>query len=49
MKETVRAFVEGWEGGFVPFNRGSLPVVSGIALIMHIPVIQVDHYPQRIY
>ena len=32
LKETVRAFVEGWEGGFVPFNRGSLPVVSGIAL-----------------
>ena len=32
LKETVRAFVEGWEGGFVPFNRGSLPVVSGIAV-----------------
>ena len=32
MKETVRAFVEGCEGGFVPFNRGSLPVVSGIAV-----------------
>ena len=32
LKETVRAFVEGWEGGFVPFNRGSLPVVSGIAI-----------------
>ena len=32
LKETVRAFVEGCEGGFVPFNRGSLPVVSGIAL-----------------
>ena len=32
LKETARAFVEGWEGGFVPFNRGSLPVVSGIAL-----------------
>ena len=32
LKETVRAFVEGWEGGFVPFNRGSLPVVGGIAL-----------------
>ena len=32
LKETVRAFVEGWEGGFVPFTRGSLPVVSGIAL-----------------
>ena len=32
LKETVRAFVEGCEGGFVPFNRGSLPVVSGIAV-----------------
>ena len=32
LKEAVRAFVEGCEGGFVPFNRGSLPVVSGIAV-----------------
>ena len=32
LKETVRSFVEGCEGGFVPFNRGSLPVVSGIAV-----------------
>ena len=32
LKETVRAFVEGCEGGLVPFNRGSLPVVSGIAV-----------------
>lgn len=32
LKETVRAFVEGCEGRFVPFNRGSLPVVSGIAV-----------------
>ena len=32
LKELVRAFVEGCEGGFVPFNRGSLPVVSGIAV-----------------
>ena len=32
LKETVRAFVEGCEDGFVPFNRGSLPVVSGIAV-----------------
>ena len=32
LKETVRAFVESREGGFVPFNRGSLPVVSGIAV-----------------
>ena len=32
LKETVRAFVEGCEGGFTPFNRGSLPVASGIAV-----------------
>ena len=32
LKELVRAYVEGWEGGFVPFNRGSLPIVSGIAV-----------------
>lgn len=32
LAETVRAFVEGYEGGLVPFNRGSLPVVSGIAV-----------------
>jgi raffinose/stachyose/melibiose transport system substrate-binding protein len=32
LKELVRAFVEGCEGGFVPFNRGSLPIVSGIAV-----------------
>ena len=31
LKETVRNFVEGYEGGFIPFNRGSLPVVSGIS------------------
>ena len=32
LKETVRAYVEGCEGSFVPFNRGSLPIVSGIAV-----------------
>jgi len=32
LKELVHAYVEGCEGGFVPFNRGSLPVVSGIAV-----------------
>ena len=32
LKETVRAYVEGCEGGFVPFNRSSLPIVSGIAV-----------------
>ena len=32
LKETVKNFVEGYEGGFIPFNRGSLPVVSGISM-----------------
>lgn len=37
-EETVKAFVEGCEGGFTPFNRGSLSVVSGIAM-----EVQEDH------
>ena len=32
LKETVRNFVEGYQGGFVPFNPGSLPVFSGISV-----------------
>ena len=32
LKETVRNFVEGYTGGLTPFNRGSLPVVSGISV-----------------
>lgn len=32
LKETVQAFVAGYEGGLVPFNAGSLPVVSGISM-----------------
>ena len=32
LKETVRNFVEGYEGGLTPFNRGSLPIVSGISV-----------------
>ena len=32
LKEVVKKFVEGYQGGFVPFNRGSLPVVSGISV-----------------
>ncbi len=32
LKETVKSFVEGYEGGFIPFNRGSLPVTSGISV-----------------
>ena len=32
LKETVKAYVEGIEGGFTPFNRGSLPTVSGISV-----------------
>ena len=31
LKETVRNFIEGYQGGLIPFNRGSLPVVSGIS------------------
>lgn len=32
LKEILRSFVEGIEGGFTPFNRGSLPVVSGVSI-----------------
>ena len=32
LKDILRGFVEGVEGGFVPFNRGSLPVVSGVSI-----------------
>ena len=32
LKETVRNFVEGYPGGFLPFNRGALPVFSGISV-----------------
>ena len=32
LNETVRNFIEGYEGGFIPFNRGSLPVLSGISV-----------------
>ena len=32
LKEAVKNFVEGYEGGFTPFNRGSLPVLSGISV-----------------
>ena len=32
LKEIIRAYVEGIEGGFKPFNRGSLPVLSGVAV-----------------
>lgn len=32
LKETVKAYVEGIEGGFKPFNRGSLPIASGISM-----------------
>ena len=32
LTEMVRNFVEGYQGGFLPFNRGSLPVVSGISV-----------------
>lgn len=32
LKEIVRKYVEGYEGGITPFNRGSLPTVSGISI-----------------
>lgn len=32
LKECVREYVEGIDGGFKPFNRGSLPIVSGISI-----------------
>ena len=32
LKETVTNFVEGYQVGFTPFNRGSLPVFSGISV-----------------
>ena len=32
LKDTIKAYVEGVEGGFKPFNPGSLPVVSGITI-----------------
>ncbi len=32
LKEFVKAYVEGCEGGIAPFNRGSLPIVSGISI-----------------
>ena len=32
VKELIRLFVEGYEGGITPFNLGSLPIVSGISV-----------------
>ena len=32
LKELVRAYVDGYAGGITPFNRGSLPTVSGISV-----------------
>ncbi|MGN0778122.1 MAG: extracellular solute-binding protein [Aristaeellaceae bacterium] len=32
LKEIIRAYVEGIAGGFKPFNRGSLPVISGMTI-----------------
>ncbi|MGN1116182.1 MAG: extracellular solute-binding protein, partial [Candidatus Ornithomonoglobus sp.] len=32
LKEMLKAYAEGVDGGFKPFNRGSLPVVSGISI-----------------
>lgn len=32
LREILRGYVEGVDGGFKPFNRGSLPVVSGVSI-----------------
>ena len=32
LKNIIKFFVEGYEGGFTPFNSGSLPVISGISI-----------------
>ena len=32
LTEAVKNFVEGYQEGFIPFNRGSLPVFSGISV-----------------
>lgn len=32
LKEIVRKYVESYEGGITPFNRGSLPIVSGLSV-----------------
>lgn len=32
LKELIRAYVEGYEGGITPFNRGALPTVSGLSI-----------------
>ena len=32
LKEILRGYVEGVDGGFKTFNRGSLPVVSGVSI-----------------
>ena len=32
LKEMIKNFVEGYDGGFIPFNRGSLPVLSGVSV-----------------
>lgn len=35
LKDYLKVSVEGTEGGFTPFNRGSLPTVSGISIEVH--------------
>lgn len=32
LKKVAKAFVEGYDGGLTPFNRGSLPISSGFAM-----------------
>ena len=32
LKATAEKYVEGWDGGLTPFNKGSLPIASGISI-----------------
>lgn len=32
LKATVKKYVEGWDGGLTPFNKGSLPIASGLSI-----------------
>ena len=32
LKATAEKYVDGWDGGLIPFNKGSLPIVSGISI-----------------
>lgn len=32
LRATAEKYVEGWDGGLTPFNKGSLPIASGISI-----------------